>query len=72
VTPTAISVDVNENLWIVDSATNVWCQNTTTGVWTQVDSSSTIGATDISIGIDGSVWVSRVDPTTKSGDSEVS
>lgn len=68
----AISVDINENLWAVDSATNVWSQNYTTGVWTQVSASAKVGATDISVGIDGSVWVTRVDPKTKSGSSEVS
>ncbi len=32
--PVAISVDVNENLWVVDDDTNVWSQNATTGDWT--------------------------------------
>jgi hypothetical protein len=65
--PVAISVDVDENLWVVDHATNVWSQNTTTGVWTKVSSASTVGATDISVGIDGSVWISRLNPSGKSG-----
>jgi hypothetical protein len=58
--PVAISVDINENLWAVDSATNVWSQNTTSGVWTQVATSlGSAAVSDISVGVDGSVWVVR-------------
>ena len=37
-----------------------------------MSSATTTGATDISVGIDGSVWVTRIDPSNDKGTSEVS
>ncbi len=53
----------------MDDAGAVWQQDNDTRTFSEVGSD--VGATDISIGIDGSIWVSRVDPTNDKGTSEV-
>lgn len=48
---------------MVDKAGQVWQQNNVTGTFDCISTSD--GATDISVGMDGSVWISRVLPGKK-------
>lgn len=52
----AIAVDFNGNAYVVDALGNVW-NGTHTGSWVQMSKGNTVGATAISVGLDGSVWV---------------
>ena len=60
--PIAFAISITDELWVVTSDGSVW-QGTTYGGFTEIAANA--GATDISVGMDGSVWISRVDPTGK-------